>query len=383
MALLSGGCNKPESSSGKLFIDLSDNTERSDNLSPEIEKIEFFQISDDIPIDKIMNPQLAHDRIIFHHKGGNYSSQSLGIVAIDLEGNFLWNYDKKGKGPGEFEYISYFTYLPFSDQIIVNDDRLKRLNYLNLDGSFIRSTKFENKGNSAAELPNGNLVINMDIKRQGYGSTLDLQHDLIFLEENLQTIQSFLPHRHNGIGFFWFGETLLRGEKQLLYTNSLQYTIFNITPEGVDSTWKLDFGAYNADTARYLHPQSHDESMMDAEVDEVVAFRLVHSAKNLWVFVPLGQKKHKLAVINKKTRNITYYQKPEEGHFLYNGIPVPMFYLTQNGNKLVYSISALDAIENWDKLSDEQQVASDQDWKKLMENLDPESNPIICVLQPK
>lgn len=108
-----------------------------------------------------------------------------------------------------------------------------------------------------------------------------------------------------------------------------------LTPEGVDSTWSLDFGELNVDTSRYLHPKGMEDIM------------------------------------------------PKSHGFTYSGIPIQMFSLTQNMDCFVYSMPAIEALENWGKLSAEEKADSDPEWKKLMENLDPESNPIICMLYAK
>jgi len=175
----------------------------------------------------------------------------------------------------------------------------------------------------------------------------------------------------------------LPGIKQNIYTNTLQYTLFTTTSEGVDSTWNLDFGEYNADTARYFNPKGQEDYLMMVETDEVLAFRAVHSERHLWILVPHIDQALKLAVINKKNHSVHYYQKPEKRDFYYEGIPIPIFSLYQNGDCFVYSLSALDALEKWELLTSEEQAASDPEWKKMMENLDTESNPIICRLYAK
>jgi len=90
-----------------------------------------------------------------------------------------------------------------------------------------------------------------------------------------------------------------------------------------------------------------------------------------------------LAVINKKNHSVSYYQKPEKRDFYHQGIPIPMFSLTQNQDCFIYSLSAMDALEKWEQLTPEEQSSSDPKWRKLMENLDPESNPIVCMLYAK
>ncbi len=377
-------CNQVDKSNAKIFIDLSNSVSRSDDLSPEIDRIEFFQIDNSIPIDRVFELRKMENQIIFHHRGGKYANIELGIVAVNFQGDILWNYNQKGKGPGEFEYISCLTYLPYSDEILFQESRKGLFQFLDINGNPVRSFEFKGHCNDIMELPNNQFVANIQKESPGaFVQTSPLQHDLVFIDKQGNITERFLPHNDNGMGWFWYGETLLPGTKQLIYTNTLQYTLFTITPEGVDSTWSLDFGDFNVDTSRYLHPKGMEDIMMENDEPGVLSTRVVHSEKNLWVLAPRMKKTAELAVINKKTHSIKYYTQPKSHGFTYSGIPIPMFSLTQNMDCFVYSMPAIEALENWEKLSQEEQGKSDPKWKKLMENLDPESNPIVCMLYPK
>ena len=375
-------CDQPGEITDKIFIDLSESVARSEDLSQEIDRIEFFQIESGTPIDKVDNIRMMDDKIIFLHKGGNYSSDVYGIIAIDESGKILWNYDKKGKGPGGFTNVFFMASLQHRKQIAFYDHDIKKVNFLNSDGEFVRSFAVDQQFKLFTELSNGQLVASFGKNSNRMTDEIILKHDLVFLDEDGKISEKFLPNTHNLMMGFNFGETLLPGNKQNIYTNTMQYTLFTITPEGVDSTWNLDFGEFNADTARYLHPKGQEDYLMMVESDEVLAFKAVHSEKHLWVLVPTDQAL-KLAVINKKNHSVYYYQKPEKRDFYYKGIPVPIFSLTQNADCFVYSLSALDAIEKWELLTAEEQSSSDPEWREIMENLDPESNPIICKLYAK
>lgn len=322
---------------------------------------------------------MSDDHIYFLHKGGTNYTRVIGVVALDLDGNILWNFDKKGKGPGEFEYITFLNYLPYRNEIVFYDNRNDRLNFLNTDGKHQLSVNFKENCDNMMELPNGQLVANINKNSYMPSNESTLHHDLVFVNIEGEITQKYLPNKDNGIAWFWFGETLLPGSKELIYTNTLQYTLFTITADGVDSTYNLDFGEYNADTARYLHPKGQEDYLMEQDTDEVLSIRVVHTEKYLWVLVPRGGPLY-LAVINKKNNSILYYQKPEKRDFYFEGIPIPMFQLSQNPDCFVYSLSAIDALDKWDLLTDEEKEASNPEWMKLMENLDPEGNPLVCML---
>ncbi len=86
----------PESSD-KIFIDLSEEVERSEDLSAQIEKADFFQIAMTTPLEYPYGMRLMNDRIFFVDRGGKYRSRINSVVAIDTGGNVLWKNDRKGK----------------------------------------------------------------------------------------------------------------------------------------------------------------------------------------------------------------------------------------------------------------------------------------------
>ncbi len=378
-------CTRP-ALSDKIFIDLSDKVQRSEDLSPQIEKAEFFQIAMTSPIEYPTNLRLMNDRIYFVDRGGSGRTRINSLVAIDLKGKILWKNDKKGKGPGEYLYISDLTVLPVSGQIVINDSWAQKLIFLNTDGNFLNQIAFKIHTKGMAEIGPGSIVANVAKGSDPNNPEQLMNFDLVYLDQKCNPIKKALPNKHSGSDWFWFGETLLPGKDQLLYTNTLTYSIYEVTSEGASPKWTLDFGKFNADTTRYLYAKAAADGPMEASMSgsskEVLAFRVIHSAKNLWVLVPHDQKMN-LEVINKKTHEISHYRKPEKTDFIYKGIPIPIFELTQNREIILFTLTALEAKEKWVALSAGQKTTADPKWRKLMEKIDPEGNPVIVAMTLK
>lgn len=378
-------CNTETGNNDKILIDLSSGISRSENLNEEIKNIDFIQIDNSIPIDQIDNLRFYKDRYFFLHKGGRYSSDVYGIVCVNTRGELLWNYDKKGKGPGEFTNVFFMDFLKYREEVVFYDYDSGKLNFLDINGNFIRSLKVDSDPRITAikELPNGQLLAVLNKGSSRITDEVILKHDLIFIDEKGKATEKFLPNTNNAMGWYNRGENLLPGKNQLLYSNTLQSTIFEVNQEGLDSMWKLDFGEFNPDTARYFHPKSHEDWLMSGDPKEVISFKLIHSPRNLWLIIPHNMENLHVAIVNKKNKQVTYYENPGNSDFYFNGIPVPLYSLTQNGESFVYSISAIKALEYWDKLTDEDKAASDPEWKVKMEDLEPDDNPIICKLFAK
>ena len=380
-------CNRPVASD-KIFIDLSDQVKRTEDISTQIENVEFFQIAMTLPIENPCNMHLMNDRIYFVDRGGSTRMRINGLIAIDMMGNILWKNDKKGKGPGEYLNIYDLTVLPGSDQIVINDNWSQKLIVLNREGSFVNQMEYKLNSRNMVEIQPGLLVVNPS---KGFNTSQPEQtvnYDLVYMDLKGSVLKSALPNKHTGLGWFSYGDSqsLVPGENELLYTNTLDYTIYQVTKEEVVPKWTLDFGRFNADTAKYLYAKTWDDGPGNAagsgSNEEVLAFKVTHSAKNLWVLVPHG-KKLNLEIINKRTHEVSHYVKPEKTEFLFHGIPVPVYNLLQNGDKILYSLTAVTARDAWEALSKEQQANADPKWRKLMENIDPEGNPIVLIMKVK
>lgn len=58
------------------------------------------------------------------------------LIQFDLQGNFIRDFFKKGRGPGEMEKVSNFCF--HKDKIIVHDRRLNKVLWFNLDGKLAK-----------------------------------------------------------------------------------------------------------------------------------------------------------------------------------------------------------------------------------------------------
>jgi len=85
----------------------------------------------------------------------NESNQS--IIIYEKSGKYIYSISKKGRGPGEYLYISDFMFDEKTKEItICNNDRLKKYSF---NGDFISEQKFDSEIFKVTRMKNGNLVV--------------------------------------------------------------------------------------------------------------------------------------------------------------------------------------------------------------------------------
>jgi hypothetical protein len=84
----------------------------------------------------------------------NESSQS--IIIYDKSGKYINSISKKGRGPGEYLYISDFMFDEKTREITICDnDKLKKYSF---NGDFISEQKFDSRISNILRMGNGNFV---------------------------------------------------------------------------------------------------------------------------------------------------------------------------------------------------------------------------------
>lgn len=123
--------------------------------------------------------------------GSIFVSDREQLLQFGREGNFLWNYFKKGQGPEEMQGVSNYF---FSDNhIIVFDGRLKKILWYTLGGKFIKEFRIH-------ELPifstlqhfHNNIYYFMGSRMpstKGKATVIDVQYDLISAIEGSQKVE--------------------------------------------------------------------------------------------------------------------------------------------------------------------------------------------------
>jgi hypothetical protein len=130
----------------------------------------------------------------------NESKQS--IIIYDKSGKYINSISKKGRGPGEYTYISDFMFDEKSREIIICDlDRLKKYSF---SGDFLSEQKFDSRISKILKMDNGNLVSEKGLPTDNPQTNFHLR----ILSDKLDVLDKRLPIvPSGGPGFGIEGQT--------------------------------------------------------------------------------------------------------------------------------------------------------------------------------
>lgn len=130
----------------------------------------------------------------------NESKQS--IIIYDKSGKYINSISKKGRGPGEYLYISDFMFDEKTREITICDqDRLKKYSF---NGDFISEQKFDSRISKILKMGDGNLVSEKGLPTDNPQTNFHLR----ILSDKLEVLAKRLPIiPSGGPGFGLEGQT--------------------------------------------------------------------------------------------------------------------------------------------------------------------------------
>jgi hypothetical protein len=166
----------------------------------------------------------------------NESNQS--IIIYDKSGKYISSISKKGRGPGEYLYISDFMFDEKTKEITICDnDRLKKYSF---DGAFLSEQKFDSRISKILRMDNGNLISEKSLPTDNPETNFHLR----ILSDKLEVLAKRLPIiPSGGPGFGIEGQTY-RTALNKDYAYFFSYTgdtIYHITANIIKPVYILNY----------------------------------------------------------------------------------------------------------------------------------------------
>ena len=263
------GCTSslPEKHSG---ISISVPLSKGDNsilLSNIVDSLHYIQLetTDECLIGDIMKIYFIGDKLVIFDK-----DQTKSIYFYKQDGTFINKISRIGQGPGEYIAITDIT-IKDNEEIIIWDIKSKKLLIYNFDGTFINNIEFPYWGRSIEYLGDDFLAMYCDYSSnplffEGKTSpnlvifnlkTREAKHSLFF-DKDINT---------QGITIISNNLSLFRGQALLLPT--LSNSIYNISKEGEEERYYLDFGMpFQKKISDYIEKTLPDISVYDIRTAE-------------------------------------------------------------------------------------------------------------------
>jgi len=180
---------------------------------------------------------------------------SLKLFVYDLQGNFLFNIDNYGRGPGEFMGPYDFTINYDTGEIIIYDANEIKLSFYDInDGTFIEDKLLDFRFRRFESF-NNQFVFYTDnrVNRQICCNIIITDNDLNIIDEKLK-----IEEEMRGV-FFLMPMNFSRYKQNLFFTPHSDYTVYHFSNKNFNPYIKLDFGKYNAPEAYYKKYEDNDD----------------------------------------------------------------------------------------------------------------------------
>ena len=116
--------------------------------------------------------------------------QERKIIAFDKQGKFLYDFGQEGKGPGEFLYPNGIVVSSIDTSIYIFDSGHRNISKFTMNGTYIKSIRFDNYITKMSIFKSGNLIIEFaEINVKNIENT---KYKLILLDNELSIINDSL-----------------------------------------------------------------------------------------------------------------------------------------------------------------------------------------------
>ena len=321
-----------------------------------------FPFEDNTTIGSINKLEVHNSRYYF------WDGISKKIWCYDLNGNYIFQIDKRGQGPGEYLEISDFNIDKERQQIQILDRSLRKILCYDLNGNYIKGIKMEVAANQFAVLQNGFLLytrgadIFMDKDKDLYGFNL-------FMSDSVgNLLEKYCPYNDFTDDYIGF-KTFSIHDKNVFFRYSRNDTIYEFDHTG-NLTCKLlfDFGKYR--TPINTIKDKERMSIYNNNPDFARVFESFHTLQHMFV-IYIFENRLRFLLMDKQSDKIingSFLENDIDGISLANPSPI---YAWQN--QLIYIKEAADIIE--------QKKNGEPVYKGIpqLSHLQEDDNPVIVI----
>lgn len=286
------------------------------------------------------------------------------LMVFSLDGEFKRSIGFRGEGPGG--YLQPMDFKILQNEILVLD--VGKLLVYDLEGNYLSQKETGSMGANAFEkIPGGYAFI-------GGGMGTD---NLILSDEELELQNSFFPYHTRALNVLIVNPLFNNQEGKIIYRRNLNDTLFQIDDfERPNPYLYIDFQQYKSNYVDLLKSQNVEESIKESlsEVCNVYAYYETKDYKYL-VF-SLHSERWNFIYSNVTGKSILFRQSNliDEITFDPNMMPVGVV-----ENKFILKANpenVLAGLKNFQGSS-----KTYQKLKELKENLDPEGNPTLFLVE--
>ena len=218
----------------QVNVNLNQNPERID-LMDIVENLSFIQLETnrECLLSRIHKVEVFNNRIYISESGASGK-----LLCFDLHGKFLFKIGDKGNGPGEYLFLADFA-IDKENKCLWLSDNFRKILKFDLDGKFIEryDTDFAMMNLSLLDEKENIMAI-----RLGYYK--DKDYSFIIYSNKKRKILYHKSSNHINTITTIGGAFLSQSKEKIFYTEPFNDTIFNITKEGIEPYYIINFGKH-------------------------------------------------------------------------------------------------------------------------------------------
>lgn len=176
--------------------------------------------------------------------------QQARVAVFDRSGKALFTFGGPGKGPGELLKLNSMAVVPALSRVYLTDPG-KRIQVFDWQGQWQQEivSPFFFKTFTAVT-PERFALYTMIDNSGALAEPADLAYNLLLVDTTFQRLQGqYLPYTQGFDNIITYNR-LSRGPTRTLVTYSLYDTIYQVTAQGVEPAYALDFGDHRFDPAQ-------------------------------------------------------------------------------------------------------------------------------------
>jgi hypothetical protein len=223
------------------------------------------------------------------------------VFTFDKEGKFLFKISQSGKGPGEYIFINDFD-VDEDGNIFILDIGGKKILSFNNRGNYISESKLDFLPHSFGYLGKNLFVLNQNDRKGN-------KYNIIYLK-NGKIINKYFPNREFFDGYKSIQTVDYRihhSSDCLIYSQKYDYSLYELTTEGIKEKYKLNFGKKNEipldelekipleDQTKYLFENNYIWNIDKYfETKEILYFSFIYMQREWSVFFSKTSGKYKI-----------------------------------------------------------------------------------------
>jgi hypothetical protein len=344
-------CTHPEEKIGAYKVDLKSWPKEADTLDNLVSKIRVIALE--------TRPECLIGTIkgLYQNDQGFYLlTDKIQIMHFDLTGRFIWKIDKKGKGPGEYQYI--FDFALDDKGLILLDSSGKKLLFYDLNGQFIKEITNVPAGIGITCSGMEYLAI-----LHGRAASLPLQkRELSIIRLDGTAVSTFFPFDKNE-GMSLFSSFTRTSTGKVLFHPHFEPVIYEISGASIDTLIRFDFQQAPVHSFREM-----------GEAAEFIGIRRIVDTDKTFAAIFQSKSESSLWLLNHETGN----SKLLSSSGLFYGFPLstPVW---SNGKEFIDSRDALDIIEILGKTDhgNLESLKRNIDGFNSLEQLNQDDNPVL------